>query len=153
MVKEYYDRFYLKSSSRWNTLSNQDFQAATNQATWCNKLRTSWNDVTVENLTSDNTNEKKVGESVEILATVKLGDLVPEDVTVEVYYGTMDHQGEFADRDTHIMDYIKQSSPGVYTFKASISCEKTGRFGYTVRVMPSRERLGNPFVLGLVSWA
>ncbi|MDR2459693.1 MAG: alpha-glucan family phosphorylase [Deltaproteobacteria bacterium] len=153
MVKEYYDRFYLQSTDRWNSLSSNNFQTATKQAEWCQKLRTSWNDVAVIELKGDNIKEKIVGQQVVINSSVRLGTLTPEDVTVEVYYGTMDHQGEFADRETFIMKPVKDAGSGVHIFEAKIDCEKTGRFGYTVRVMPSRERLGNPFVLGLVTWA
>jgi starch phosphorylase len=38
-------------------------------------------------------------------------------------------------------------------FEGQIPCDRPGRFGYTVRVTPSRDKLGNPFVLGLVAWA
>jgi starch phosphorylase len=153
MVKEYYDRFYLRCSERWNLLSASDFQAAAEQAAWCHKLRTSWNDVAVLDLKGDAANEKIVGQKVLISTRIRLGELKPEDVTVEVYYGSMDHQGEFADRDTLPLSAVKSTDPGVYLYEANIDCQKTGRFGYTVRVMPSREKLGNPFVLGLVTWA
>ncbi|MDR1164663.1 MAG: alpha-glucan family phosphorylase [Deltaproteobacteria bacterium] len=153
MVKEYFDRFYSVSSERYHNLASHNFQAATEQAAWCDKLRTSWNDVAVVSLKGDAELEKTVGQSILITATVRLGQLKPEDVTVEVYYGTMDHQGEFADRETLSLRAVKEDEPGLFTFEGNIACHKTGRFGYTVRVMPSREKLGNPFVLGLVSWA
>jgi hypothetical protein len=41
----------------------------------------------------------------------------------------------------------------VHYFKGKIPCVDTGRFGFTVRVMPSRKRLENPFIMGLVTWA
>jgi starch phosphorylase len=154
MVKDYYDRFYTKSSDRWHSLSAQGFQAATEQAAWCNKLRTSWNDIAVTELKSDASgHEKLVGQSLLISATVKLGGLIPDDVTVEAYYGTMDHQGEFADRETLTLRPVKECGQGAFLYEGNISCVKTGRFGFTARVMPSREKLGNPLSLGLVAWA
>jgi starch phosphorylase len=154
MVKEYYDRFYTKSSDRWHVLSAQDFRAATEQAVWCNKLRTSWNDIAVTELKSDASGQEKlVGQSLLISATVRLGGLIPDDVTVEAYYGTMDHQGEFADRETLTLRPVKESETGVYVYEGNVSCVKTGRFGFTARVMPSRDKLGNPLSLGLVCWA
>ncbi|MDR2405880.1 MAG: alpha-glucan family phosphorylase [Deltaproteobacteria bacterium] len=153
MVKEYYDRFYQQCSDRFNTLSANNFQAATTQADWCNQLRTHWNDVAVLSMSSEKNPTKVVGEDLLISANVRLGQLRPEDVTVEVYFGTMDHQGDFLDREIISMKPIKQIEPGTYVYEISINCQIPGRFGYTVRIMPSREKLGNPFVLGLITWA
>jgi starch phosphorylase len=102
---------------------------------------------------SDAGSLKTVGQKVVIRTRVRLGGLLPEDVTVEAYYGTMDHQGEFVDRETLLMRHVDQPEPGVFVFEGEIGCDRPGRFGYTVRVTPSRERLGNPYVLGLVTWA
>jgi starch phosphorylase len=153
MVKEYWDRFYRQSSERFNALSANNFQAATSQADWCNQLRTGWSEVAVLGVQSEPDATKTVGESLTISGTVRLGQLKPEDVTVEVYFGTMDHQGEFMDRDVISMKPVRQTDQGSWAYEVTIDCQTPGRFGYTVRVMPSRERLGNPFVLGLVTWA
>jgi starch phosphorylase len=89
---------------------------------------------------------------VEVLARIKLGDLSPEDVIVEAYYGRLDPQGEFVERETVSME-VQDSDGDSYIFRGLIPCKITGRFGYTVRVMPSHERLENPFAMGLVTWA
>ena len=153
MVTDYYERFYRQSSDRYNALSSQGFKPATDQAAWCNKLMTSWNDVQVIDLQSDSGALRTVGQEVAITTKVRLGALAADDVTVEAYYGNMDHQGEFTDRQTLILSSTSQPEPGVHIFQGKIRCERPGRFGYTIRVTPSRDKLGNPFVLGLVAWA
>jgi starch phosphorylase len=153
MVTEYYERFYRQSSDRYTSLSAQGFKPATIQAAWCNKLMTSWNDVQVLELKSDSGALKTVGQEVAITTKVRLGSLSPEDVTVEAYFGNMDHQGEFTDRETLLLAVSGPSDSDAHIFQGSIRCERPGRFGYTIRVTPSREKLGNPFVLGLVTWA
>jgi starch phosphorylase len=65
----------------------------------------------------------------------------------------MDHQGEFDNRKTLIMRDSGTESANTHIFEGEIPCDRPGRFGFTVRVTPSREKLGNPFVLGLVTWA
>ena len=153
MVTDYYERFYRQSSDRYTALSSQGFKPATVQAAWCNKLMTSWNEIQVLDLQSDSGSLRTVGQEVAITTKIRLGALAPEDVSVEAYYGNMDHQGEFADRQTLLLDVASEVEPGVYIFRGRICCERPGRFGYTIRVTPSRGRLGNPFVLGLVAWA
>jgi starch phosphorylase len=152
MVQEYVNRYYLPCSTRFNTLCGRDFAGAKDLAAWRQKLLTGWKDVSVAELISRGDIEMPVGQEVEVQAKVKLGPLSPEDVIVEAYYGRLDHQGEFTERETVPLDVLN-SDGEFHTFRGRIPCPKTGRFGYTVRVMPSHKRLENRFVMGLVSWA
>ena len=113
---------------------------------------TSWHDVAVKEVSSSEGLELPVGHAVDVTARIQLGSLSPDDVTVEAYYGRLDHRGEFVERETVILEPVG-ASDGLYTFKGSVPCSKTGRFGCTVRVMPSHKKLENRFVMGLVSWA
>ncbi len=94
-----------------------------------------------------------VGEDLEFEARVVLGDLTPEDVTVEAYYGPLNHMGEFTDRLTLPLEPIRSLEGEGWLFKNTVTCRSTGKFGYTVRVTPSQKRLANPFVTGLICWA
>ncbi len=113
---------------------------------------TGWNEVSIKEVASGDGLERRVGQELEVVARVRLGFLLPEDVIVEAYYGRMDQNGEFADRETATLDVV-DSDDGLYTYRGQIPSLKTGRFGYTVRVMPSHKRLENRFAMGLVTWA
>jgi starch phosphorylase len=152
MVQDYMDRYYLPCSRRFNVLSGNDFAGSKDLALWRQKLMTNWGGVSVEEIISDELPDMPVGSEVGLEARIKLGELTPDDVTVEAYYGRLDHNSEFSERDTVILD-ITGSEGDIYVFKGKIPCSGTGRFGYTVRVMPSRNRLENPFIMGLVTWA
>jgi glycogen phosphorylase len=152
MVQEYMDRYYLPCSKRFNFLSNDEFAGTKELASWRQKLMTGWNDITVIEINSDQCRELPVGGYLAVTAKIKLGSLHPDDVTVEAYYGRLDHLGEFSARDTASMD-VQGIEDGAYIFKGNIPSIGTGRFGFTVRVMPSKNKLENPFVMGLVTWA
>ncbi|HJX33704.1 MAG TPA: alpha-glucan family phosphorylase, partial [Desulfatiglandales bacterium] len=152
MVQEYMDRYYLPCSKRYNTLSINNFAGAIELASWRQKLMTGWAGVSVEEVTSGDGLDMLVGSELDIEARIKLGSLTPEDITVEVYYGQLDHDGDFFERDTTILE-VKDINGQIYSFKGKIPCPKAGRFGYTVRIMPSKKRLENPFIIGLVTWA
>ena len=152
MVQEYTDHFYLPCSARYNRLSSDEFTEAKSLASWRQKVMTGWNSVSVQEVISDEGRDIPIGGGLEITAKVILGELSPDDVTVEAYYGRLDHQGEFKERETK--ELLSASlEGGVHIFKGEVECYGTGRFGYTVRIMPSRKRLENPFVMGLVAWA
>ncbi|MBK5102551.1 MAG: hypothetical protein JJE15_16470 [Desulfobacteraceae bacterium] len=113
---------------------------------------TSWREVAVEEVSADDSIERSVGQHIEVAARVRLGALSPEDVIVEAYYGRLDQNGDFAERETVPLEVV-DSVNGLYAFLGKIPCPETGSFGYTVRVMPSHKRLENRFVMGLVIWA
>jgi starch phosphorylase len=152
MVQDYMDGYYLPCSRRFNVLSRDDFGGAKDLASWRQKLMTGWQDISVREVTSGNVSDVPVGSELDIEAKVLLGSLSPEDVTVEAYYGRLDQNGDFAERETAALDVVDLKD-GVHYFKGKIPCVDTGRFGFTVRVMPSRKRLENPFIMGLVTWA
>ena len=152
MVQEYVSRYYLPCSKRFNTLCSDEFAGAKDLAAWRQKLMTNWQEVSVEEVTYSDGLEMPVGQQVDVMARVKLGTLSPEDVTVDAYYGPLDQQGDFAERETVPLEVV-DSVDGIYTFRGQIPCRKTGRFGYTVRVTPSHKRLENRFIMGLVTWA
>jgi len=152
MVQEYMNRYYLPCAKRFSALCRDEFSGALSLSAWLQKVRTGWHEVSVETVLSDDVLERPVGDRVEVAARVRLGSLSPEDVTVEAYYGRMDPNGDFAERDTVPLEAV-ESADGRYLYRGYVPCRKTGRFGSTVRVMPSQHRLENRFVMGLVTWA
>ncbi|KXS56300.1 MAG: alpha-glucan phosphorylase [Candidatus Adiutrix intracellularis] len=154
MVLEYFNRFYEPSSKRFQNLVKDNFQAAIVQAEWCNKLMTAWNEIKIIESTSNADHSTlKIEDDLEFSARIQLGSLSPDDVTVEAYYGHLDHKGEFTDRSTLALAPTEDLGGDLHIFKNIIACHSTGKFGYTIRVTPSQERLANPFVLGLIHWA
>jgi starch phosphorylase len=152
MVQEYMTRYYIPCSERFHYLSRDNFAGARELAGWRQKLMTGWQQVSLEVVSGGDAIETYVGQELEVTALVKLGTLAPEDVTVEAYYGPLDHQGEFAERNTIPLGIVESRESG-YLFQGRIPCGGTGRFGYTVRVTPSKEFLENRFAIGLVTWA
>jgi starch phosphorylase len=154
MVIDYYERFYKPSSERFDGLTRDNFREAAARADWRQKLMTSWSDMSITGISSNaDQGSLNVGDEIEFRAEVRLGSLSPEDITVEAYYGHLDHMGEFIDRNTLPLSPENDLGGGVRRFKNSVACRSTGKFGYTVRVTPSQARLANTFVMGLVSWA
>ena len=152
MVQEYSRRYYAPCSKRYLAMARDDMASARELADWRNHLMTNWQGVEVVEVTCTNGREVLVGDALDVGARVKLGSLSPEDVTVEAYHGVLDHNGEFIDRETAVLTPAGFSD-NAQEFKGSVICRKTGRFGFTVRVTPSHDRLENPFVMGLVCWA
>ncbi len=154
MVIDYYEKFYKQSSERFQKLTSNSFAQANEQAQWRQKLMTTWNELQIGVINSNADQASLlVGDNIEFTAQVQMGSLAPEDVTVAAYYGRLNHMGEFIDRQILPLTAVEDLGSGIWRFHGKVALRSTGKFGYTVRVTPSQERLANPFVLGLVSWA
>lgn len=152
MVQEYTSRFYSPCSKRYENLCGKDFEGAKRLAKWRSRLMTSWNELSVDKISVIEDRELKVGQKITIESRIRLGSLTPDDVTVEAYFGRLDENHEFAERETSPLGFVSVEN-GVSIFSGLVPCDKTGRFGYTVRVTPSREWLEGRFGMGLVAWA
>ena len=95
----------------------------------------------------------KVGAKLNVRALVKLGSVIPDDVSVELYHGSVDPWGDIEDGSATKMEHDKTSSNnGDYWFSGLVSCSNSGRQGFVVRILPRHADLVNPYDLSLVLW-
>jgi starch phosphorylase len=90
---------------------------------------------------------------VQASARVHFGDLTPEDVMVELYLGRVNADREIIEPEITRMRPVESRDEGGYVFEASAApCRKSGRHGYTVRVLPHHPDIVDPFLLELIVW-
>jgi starch phosphorylase len=83
-----------------------------------------------------------------------LGDLTPDDVSVQLYYGRLDSRGQIADETGTAVDMdVVGGENGVYTFHTKINSDETGDRGISVRVVPKHDLLSSSFQPNLITWA
>ena len=87
-----------------------------------------------------------------VTATVHLGELTPEEVDVEIYYGAFKDFDALAAGHVAPMQVDEQLDKNTYRFSCSLGCDVSGRFGFSVRVVP-RGDAWMKFTPGLISWA
>ena len=84
----------------------------------------------------------QVGDELKIRAYLDLGNLKPEDVAVEIYHGRIDQKGSIEEgRSLPMSCAANDDSPGC--FVGRLPFRTSGRYGYTVRVMPSHKDLNS----------
>lgn len=152
MMCEYYDRFYRPCAIKSDSLSADNFARAKNLAAWKSHLRANWQHIKINRVISD-TDNLEVGSELQVQTEIRLGALQPKDVSVEIYFGQVDANGEIVKgQGTEMKDVISKGD-GVYVFEGAISSAVSGLHGYSVRVLPKHDDLGNPFVMNLITWA
>ncbi|MFZ5433483.1 MAG: alpha-glucan family phosphorylase [Calditrichota bacterium] len=151
MVKEYCQDYYAPAIERSHQLLNDNCAAVRQLAAWKNWIRAHWDEVKViaspprpvEVLTS--------GSELEITATVTLGPITPGDVEVHVYYGPLHTDGTIAFSGFQPLEPDGNGDGTIY--KGRLSFPDSGKYGYTIRVIPYHPLLGNPLKMGLARWA
>ena len=103
------------------------------------------------NVVSDS-DTMEVGSQVQVRAEVYLGPFEPKDVSVQIYSGRVDTKGEIVAGQGIKMEHVEPQGNSTYIFQGAITCQSSGQHGYSVRVLPKHEDLGNPFIMNLITW-
>jgi starch phosphorylase len=153
MVEDYVNHAYLPASKNYNHLVADDFKAAKELAAWRMEMMTAWSEVQVRNVRAEAPEKIYVEEPVIVEAEVHLNGRAPEDFQVDIYYGCVSQAGHFKSRKTSLMSAEKDLGEGWRLFRGEVTPETSGRFGFTVRVLPHHPLLIDPRSLGLICWA
>ena len=78
----------------------------------------------------------RVGDAFQVTSEVHLGQLQPDEVDVELYYGNLKSLEEVSASHVAPMTVQEDRGHGNYLYGCELICEISGRFGYTVRVAP-----------------
>ena len=122
---------------------------------WKSRLKEQFGGVHVESVTDDMeaTGGAKVGKEIRVEAVVNLGGLRAEDLRVELYHGSLDEDGQLSDGQPVPMQQISQANDHRVRYEAKLPCSRSGRSGYTVRIMPSHAMLPNSREMAMIRWA
>ncbi|MGE5619681.1 MAG: alpha-glucan family phosphorylase [Sphingomonadaceae bacterium] len=153
MVMQYLQEMYLPSSERSRGLIADGMARARALARWKRETRDRWSGVQVLRVEAEVPSEVQVGSLVEVRADVRLGEIRPEDVTVELYHGSVDSNLEIRDGVPIGMICVERNGDGTYGYSGAIPCSASGVRGYALRVLPRNEDLSNPYETGLILWA
>ncbi len=153
MVEEYSQRFYMPSYENVLETTTPDLDKGLTYAAWHNKMKNTWKQVQIRDVRVPE-KQVKVGTEVEVEAVVSLGQLTPDDVRVQLYYGPLNTRGDIGMVGEVLdMEPAGSNGKGEHTFKAQMAYITSGERGLSVRVVPYHEYLTSPFLRGLITWA
>ncbi len=153
MVRDYTEKFYLNAHHNYRLFSESDFKRSKELAAWRAKVSSAWNHVFVKDISYSKDNEIIVGSRLKVTADVNLGKLNPEDVQVELYFGSLNLRGEIENGASLPMAVDEESGDTSYTYNGQLLCLKSGQFGFTVRVIPKHQYMIRKFQSGTITWA
>ena len=152
MLMEYSNQFYYPALKNYKKLAKDNFQEAKELAAYLAKTRSSWHEIVVNTIESNVKPVMQRGENLTVTACVKLGSLSPEEVLVELYYGSVSNQGDLVHAKRAEMKPVTQDGD-CHKYRVNIDCAATGRQGHTVRILPKHPALIHEYLPGLIRWA
>jgi len=153
MVEEYTERFYQPSLLQWNWLNANEMEEVRKLTEWRKEIVDLWRGVEVLKVDSETTRKVLVGEKVTVRVKLKMGRVSPDHIQVDILHGKLDGQGNITKAEPATLVYEPDSSKeGIGWFSGTMICRQSGQYGFSVRVLPYRIGLNNPFELGLGLW-
>ncbi|MFG3207414.1 glycosyltransferase family 1 protein [Streptomyces sp. NPDC048192] len=150
MVREYVDRLYVPAAQAHRALTPD---TASDLAAWKARVRAAWSAVSVDHVeTTAPTATAELGSTVGLRVRVALGSLSPDDVEVQAVSGRVDAEDRIT--DATVVPLKPTGAPdleGRLLYEGPLSLDRTGPYGYTVRILPAHRLLASSAELGLVA--
>jgi starch phosphorylase len=155
MIRDYVELLYAPAAAAARGISAEGYQGARELAAWKLRVAKAWPGVSVDHvessLESGDADSPHVGTLLTIRALVDLGELEPRDVAVEVVYGGVDETDSLVAPAYRDLTEDEVAEDGRLRYVGEIPLDRTGAYGYSVRVVPSHESLATRAELGLVA--
>jgi starch phosphorylase len=152
MVGEYQQRFYFPAVQRRRELLTDDAAESRQLGVLHRHLRKQWDQIHIQSPTRDAEGPFQVEDRFNVSAVVHLGTIQPDEVMVELYYGRIKSLEELETMATLEMVMVEDRGSGDYLYQCTVDCSDSGRYGFTVRVVPNADNWIR-YTPGLLTWA
>ena len=160
MVKDYVVEMYEPTAVRSDAMRANGFARAKSFAAWQERVRNAWRDVAVEAVRSEPSNlVTDLWSASQVEADVRLGRLSSDDVSVQLLHGPVGPTGELTETVTVPLTLVSEppsdagGGEGPALYRGTFTCERAGRYGIAVRIVPSHPDLAVAAEMGLITWA
>ncbi|MFG3494760.1 alpha-glucan family phosphorylase [Streptomyces sp. NPDC047928] len=150
MVREYVEKLYAPAALAHRSL---DLTAARELAAWKARVRAAWPGVAVDHVEVDEASGvAELGSTLSLRVRATLGDLQPEDIEVQAVAGRVDSHDTLTDARTFPLKPAGgPDQQGRWVYEGPLTLDRTGPFGYTVRILPAHRLLAVGADMGLVA--
>jgi starch phosphorylase len=153
MVRDYVEQLYEPTAARADRLAADGFARAKELAAWKTRVRRAWDGVRVDAVDTE-ASIASLGTTRAVEAVIALGALSPDDVEVQLAHGPAGQNDEIEQAEVVTMQPVGDGrGDRRVRYRGEFACDTAGRYGFTVRVVPSHPDLATPLELGRIAWA
>jgi starch phosphorylase len=151
MVRDYTEQLYEPTAIQTDALAQDHHTVARSLASWKAQVEAAWAGVHVDRVDVDEA-VADLGTERAVNAIVSLGELTPEDVEVQLLHGPAGQADELTASQVVVLDQAGPADDGHLRYRGTFACDKAGRYGVTVRIVPNHPSLVTPVELGRIAW-
>jgi len=134
-------------------LSADNYQLTRDVTAWMDRMNECWNNIRIEEVETPEVGANlHVGQRIPVNVKVYLGDLSPDDITVEIVSGPLSSQEQISQFEPLRAELTGGGENGVWSFAGEITCTESGRVGVTARIIPHNENLPHTIKPKMISW-
>ena len=153
MLMDYSNKFYFPALKNYRRIVKDNYLESKDIAAYMSKLRQAWDNISISKPESNAKPVMQRGDILSVTAKIDLGQLAPEDILVELYYGFVSNQtASIINARRAEMKAIGKEG-NFYKYQVRVECEDTGIQGHTVRILPKHQALVHPYRSGFIKWA
>lgn len=154
MVEEYTTRLYEPAAAAARKLADNSFAAARALRDWKDYMRRAWDGVHIEDarLETPDPSHVTVGQTVKIVARVRLGEISPSHVAVQACLGRGEGDAVCTSCILNLKGESQPTEHGVYLFTGEALAQDSGEYAISLRVIPQHECLTQMHELRLIRW-
>jgi starch phosphorylase len=154
MVWQYYQDFYRPAIERFERFTANDLRESQELARWRASVAEHWPEIEIVSVEANASSTLHAGQSFDVATRLRPGRLKPEDLSVQLYAGTLDGDRTLDRGHALAMEPFGAATDGVLAYRTRVTANGTsGEHGLTVRVVPHHPDLVTPFIPGLITWA
>ena len=139
MVRKYVETSYIPASRNYTELTQNNAEKARLMAILHDHLLRHWDEIKIDPPVRDQEGPFRVNDTLAVSVTIYLGNILPEEVEVQLCYGKMQDVEKLESINIEIMNLHENLGAGSYRYTATLPCKISGRFGLTARVIPSAD--------------
>jgi len=153
MVEEYNEDYYTPAALEYRGLMADNASRARDLVGSRHQLGANWPNVRCSQPCTDRDVSKLVvGDSFGVSARVFLGEIKPDEADVEVCYGPVGSKNRILESRFAKMAPTGDNQDGWQTYSCQITCQTSGRHGFTARIVPRGSNWKNTMP-GYITWA
>jgi glycogen phosphorylase len=152
MVAEYAERFYLPAAQRFQSLTENNSLRACSLVQWRSKIWQNWKSVQIDQVETEEHDSVKFGHNIQVTARISLKEILPQEVSVEIYHGLLDPDRHLPSGKAVKMQLQTSMGGGVYLYRGEIPCQMSGLCGFAIRILPYHQDALIPFEMPLITW-
>jgi starch phosphorylase len=139
MMSKYQEQFYSHAIQNYRTFTDNDSRMAKEMLGQKLRLHSLWKGIQIKTPVTQQNGPMRAGDSFRVTSEVTLGEIHPDEVVVELYCGSFKSLGVVSEGRTEPMEILEKYGNGNYLYGCTLKTTETGRFGFTVRVVPKAD--------------